>query len=188
MSTDEEMGELEKERKEGMDWETLGQAMSERQEVGATYITPLAGLFGQLFALTTKIVIEKLGPAEGEALIKEVVERFAEERGRRIAEKVKALRKPLTLKNFFVHNDLDSSGVVSDLATEIEDGDLLFKIGACNICRGAQEWGLREYVHRYCRYVDVAILRAYNPEIKLEVSRTLTGGDEVCCFRYRARK
>ncbi|MBI5118624.1 L-2-amino-thiazoline-4-carboxylic acid hydrolase [Candidatus Poribacteria bacterium] len=188
MSKENEMDELEREQREGMDWETLGKAMSERQEAGTTYITPLAGLFGQFFAITTKILIEKFGPAEGEALIKEVVERFAEERGRRIAGKVRALGKPLTLKNFFVHNDLDSAGVTSDVVADIEDGDLLLNISSCNICRGSQEWGLREYAHRYCRYVDVAILRAYNPEIKLQVSKTLTGGDEACCFRYSVRK
>ena len=182
------MDEMKKERQEGFDWDYIGEAFQEKQEVGDTYITPLASHLGQLFAMTAKIVIDRLGPEEGEAVLKEIVERFAEVRGKRVAEKVKALGKPLTLKNFLVYNDLDSAGVISDSMPGMEDGDLLFEIGQCNICKGAEEWGLREYAHYYCKYIDKAIIKAYNPEIKLEVSRTLTGGDEACSFRYTVKE
>jgi len=182
------MDELSKEQTDGMDWEIVGEALKERQEVGEQYITPLASHLGQLFAVTAEKIIQKLGPQEGEELLKDIVEKFAEERGRRVAEKVKAQGKPLTLKNFIVHNDLDAGGVTSDVVPGIEDGDLLLEIGQCKLCKGADDWGMRDYAHYYCKYFDVAILKAYNPELKLEVSKTLTGGDDICKFRYCTKK
>lgn len=182
------MDEGKKEREEGIDWDYLAQAMQEKQQVGNEHITPLAGHLGQLFAVTAKSIMDRLGLEEGEALIKEIVERFAEKRGRHIAEKVKKLGKPLTLKNFIVYGDLDSAAVVSGAIPSIEKGDLILEIADCNICRGAEDWGLKKYAYYYCKYIDVAILKGYNPKLKLEVSKRLTAGDGSCVFRYTVKE
>ncbi len=182
------MNEEKKEQEEGIDWDYLARAMQEKQHVGNEHITPLAGHLGQLFAVTAKSIIDRLGLEEGEALIKEIVERFAEERGRRIAEKVKRLNKPLTLKNFIIYSDLDSAAVVSGATPSIENGDLILEIADCNICKGADDWGLKEYAYYYCKYIDVAILRGYNPKLKLDVSKRLTARDDCCVFRYTVKE
>ena len=75
------MDELKKEQIDGIDWEIFGEALKERQEVGEQNITPLASHLGQLFAVTAEKIIQKLGPQEGEELLKEIIEKFAEERG-----------------------------------------------------------------------------------------------------------
>ena len=88
------MDELKKEKEEGLDWDYLMEVPQRKEEVGTDYQTPGFGLAAQLFASVAKSVIDRLGPDDGEALLKEAVEYFGRERGRRIAERVKAMGNP----------------------------------------------------------------------------------------------
>ncbi|GAG68386.1 unnamed protein product, partial [marine sediment metagenome] len=88
--------------------EYIGDVLDQRRELKGKYYTPGFGLGAQLFSTMAKHVVKKLGPEEGENLIKDAVEEFGLERGKRIAEKVKALGKPLSFKNWLVYSDIDT--------------------------------------------------------------------------------
>jgi L-2-amino-thiazoline-4-carboxylic acid hydrolase len=179
------MDDLNKEREEGLDWEYLWEVPQRKEEVGDTYQTPGFGLAGQLFACVAKAVIERLGREEGEALLREGIELFGRERGRHIAERVRAMDKPLTIKNWLIFTDIDSGNFGA--TPNVEDGDLLLDVDACTFHAAAAEWGLADYACIYCRYADHAILGGYNPDIRLTLEPRDPGGGH-CFFRYRIKE
>jgi L-2-amino-thiazoline-4-carboxylic acid hydrolase len=176
------MDDLQMEKDEGFSWEYLGEVPQKKEEAGDKYLTPGFGLAGQLFASVAKVLLDRLGPEEGEALLKEAVDYFGMERGRRIARRVKEQGLPLTFKNWLIHTDIGSEnfGNIPDL----DNSDLVVKVGDCTFFKAAEEWRLGEYAKIYCKYADYAILRGYNPDIKLVLDTRHSSGEEHCCFRY----
>jgi len=176
-----QMDDEKKEKDEGLDWDYLIEVPERKEEVGDTYQTPGFGLAAQLFACMAKAVIDKLGREEGEALLKEGIELFGGERGRHIAERVEAMGKPPTLKNWLIYTDIDSGNFGA--TPKVEDGNLILDVGSCSFYEAAAEWGMEEYACIYCKYADYAILGGYNPDIKLILEPRKPGGGE-CSFRY----
>ena len=176
------MDESKKEREEGLDWDYLMDVPQRKEEIGTDYQTPGFGLAAQLFASVAKFVIDRLGPEEGEALLKEAVEYFGRERGRHIAERVKAMGKPLTLKNWLIYTDIDTANFQP--VPSLEEGDLVARVSDCTFYEAAEEWGLGEYARIYCKYADYAILGEYNPDVKMTVSPRQVSGEDYCVFRY----
>ncbi|MBU2546995.1 MAG: L-2-amino-thiazoline-4-carboxylic acid hydrolase [Proteobacteria bacterium] len=177
------MDDLTREKRNGFDFEYLMDVPAQKEALGETLQTPGFGLAAQLFAATARAVIERLGPEKGEALLKEAVEYFGEQRGRRIAERVRARGLPLTFKNWLIHSDIDSTRNFHP-EPEVTDGDLVVRVGRCTFFDAAREWGLEDYAGVYCRYVDFAILRGYNPDVKLVLQDRMATGTDHCIFRY----
>ena len=181
------MDDIRREKEEGFDFAYLGDVPQKKIEVGAKYQTPGFGLAAQLFSVTARAVIDRLGSEEGTALLKAAVEEFGRERGRHIAERVRGMGLPLTFKNWLIYSDIDSSANFEAIP-QIEDGDLVVRVNNCTFYNGAREWGLEQYAHIYCRNVDYAILGGYNPDIKLVLKERLTTGEDHCVFRYIMRE
>ncbi len=181
------MDEIEKEKSEGLSWEYLGEAMKKKAALEGKQLTPMPSLMGQMFAVFAKTVIDAMGREKGETVIKEAVQGFGKIRGGRIAEKVKGLGLELTFANFLIYTDLDSSAALT-FAPSLEDGNMILNITRCAFTDGARDLGLQDYFHYYCRWVDEAILFGYNPDLKLEIPSTLSGGGDACIFRYLIRK
>ncbi len=177
------MDDISREKEKGFDFEYLGDVPKAKEEVGDSYQTPGFGLASQLFSSVAKFVIEKLGQKEGEALLKDAIEYFGRERGKRIADRVKKLGKPLTFKNWLIYSDIDASRNFEAMP-EIVDGDLVVNVKNCTFHNGAEEWGLGDYANIYCKYVDYAILGGYNPDIKLVLKERGAKGEGPCVFRY----
>jgi hypothetical protein len=182
------MNDLEKERTEGVDWEYMGGVLKEKEAQGGAHYLSLANHMGQFFALTAKAVIDRMGEKEGGELLKGLVEDFAVRRGGRIAEKVRDAGKPLALKNFIVYGDMDSTGVTSGMTPNIEEGDLILEVKHCEFNQGAKAVGLGEYAYHYCKYIDTALLKGYNPDLKLTVEKNLSAGDDACLFCYTLKE
>ena len=52
-----------------------------------------------------------------------------------------------------------------------------------------KEWGLEEYGKYFCREIDAAIMRGYNPErYETVCERNLTEGAETCVIVYRFKE
>jgi hypothetical protein len=176
------MDDLKREKEKGFDFEYLSDVLDKKKEVGDKYQTPGFGLAAQLFSCVAKYVIEKLGPEEGEALLKKAIEHFGEERGKRIADRVKAEGKPLTFKNWLIYTDIDSINFRPTV--NVENCDFITKVKHCTFFNAVKEWGLEEYAKYYCKYVDYKILEGYNPDIKLILDERHTTGKSRCIFRY----
>ncbi len=176
------MDDLEKEKKKGLNRWYLKDVRLKRKLFGDKYHTPGFGLAAQLFAVMCKFIIEKLGPDEGEALIKEAVQYFGRQRGKRIGETVKQQGKPLSFKNWLIYSDI--GGENFSVKPELDHDDLVVEVGACVFMNAAEEWDLGEYANFYCKYVDYAILEGYNPDVKLVLDERGKTGKDHCLFRY----
>jgi hypothetical protein len=176
------MNELDREKKKGLSLPYLVRVLFMRKKVGTRYQTPGFGLAGLLFATLAKHVIRRLGPEEGEKLIRDAVEEFGRERGRRIAGNVQDLGKPLSLRNWLIYTDI--SPVNFAARPTFPDGDLEACVGACTFIEAARKWGLVDYARLYCKYADYAILGGYNPDVTLVLKDRHSTGSDVCVFRY----
>jgi hypothetical protein len=176
------MDDLQREKEQGLDTEYLANVLDKKKEVGSRFQTPGFGLAAQLFSSVAKYVVEELGPKEGENLLKRAVEFFGKERGKRIAEKVKAEGKVLSFKNWLIYTDIDSANFRP--IASVQNGDFMAKIKHCTFYKAAEEWGLGEYAKIYCKYVDYKILEGYNPDIKLVLNQRQFTGKNRCIFRY----
>lgn len=177
------MKELIREKEHGLDFEYLGDVLDRKVEIGSRFQTPGFGLAAQLFATVAKHVIKHLGVQNGEKLLKEAVEEFGFERGKRIAEKVRKEGLELSFKNWLIYSDIDSMKNFRPITTT-PDGDFLAKIKHCTFFNAAEDWGLGDYAKYYCKYLDYKILEGYNPEIKLILKDRYSTGDKRCFFRY----
>ena len=177
------MNDLQREKEAGFDFEYLLEALPKKEEIGDRYQTPGFGLAAQLFCSTAKSVMEHLDQDQGQALLKEAVEYFGLERGRRIADRVKALGLPLTFRNWLIYGDIDANRNFA-AAPDVDQGDLVVKVENCTFYQAAREWGLEDLAGLYCRYVDYAILKGYNPDIKLILEDRGQTGQDHCVFRY----
>ena len=177
------MDELTREKTNGLDFDYLDDVLHQKKDIGDKFLTPGFGLAAQLFSVVAKHVIKRLGSEEGEALLKEAVEEFGLERGKRIAEKVKMEDKPLSLKNWLIYTDIDSFKNFRPV-TSTPNGDFVAKIKHCTFINAAKEWNLEEYAKIYCKYVDYKILEGYNPDVKLILDSRHDTGKSRCVFRY----
>ncbi|MBN1573888.1 MAG: L-2-amino-thiazoline-4-carboxylic acid hydrolase [Deltaproteobacteria bacterium] len=176
------MDEIKREKEAGFDFEYLGDVPAKKEEVGDKFQTPGFGLAAQLFSSVAKFVIEKLGEEEGEAVLKKGIEYFGLERGKRIAERVKAQGKENSFKNWLIYTDIDS--VNFQPIPSIEDNNLVAKVNNCTFYNAAEEWGLGEYAKIYCKYVDYKILEGYNPDVKMSLKERQATGEDHCVFTY----
>jgi hypothetical protein len=176
------MEDLEREKKQGFDWDYLADVLDKKVEIGDKYQIPGFGLGATLFSFVAKEVINEMGPEKGEALLKRAIEDFGKARGRRIAAIVKDLGKPLTLKNWLIYSDIDT--VNFDPHPDLDNNDLVVKAGECTFWNAAREFGMGEYARIYCKYADYAILEGYNPDIKLVLHDRHHVGQDHCVFRY----
>jgi len=176
------MDELQREKKQGLDWEYMADVLTKKEETGDRYQIAGFGLGAALFSFVAKAVIDDLGREMGEALLKKAVRDFGLARGKRIALIVKGLGKPLTLKNWLIYSDIDSKNF--DPHPDLVNDDLVVKAGECTFWNAAKEFGPGDLAKIYCKYVDYAILEGYNPDVKLILEDRHQTGKDHCVFRY----
>ena len=129
-----------------------------------------------------KEVMERLGPEQGEAVVKQAVQAFGMERGKSIARVVAAQGKPLSFKNWLIYSDIASDNF--GFLPHVTKTDLVVKVRNCTFISAAQKWGMGDYGALYCKYADHAILKGYNPDILLKLETRHETGKDHCVFRY----
>lgn len=55
----------------------------------------------------------------------------------------------------------------------------------CPWCRAWKEHGQQEYGPWYCRYVDEALVKGFNPQLELKVHSNLSEGADSCRFEWK---
>ncbi len=156
--------------------------LKEMGDVGKKYKINSFNFFARLFCTFTEEIITQFGEP-GKKVIINAIKKFGERRGQEIAKIVKALGKELTLKNYFIYSTFDA-GETTKYKVNIVDGNIELVIRECVFCDGCMDWDKLEYGKIYCDYIDEAILKGYNPNLKIEVPSMLTYGDKRCIQRY----
>ena len=171
--------------RKGFDLEVLGPALQERAGRGREYIDVPLSIQAKLFAIVAREVIERWGD-EGRDAIVEAVKRFGVERGRRMAERAASEGRQPDFASFLVFSDLDTSH--HQMAPDIAEGEVRVIISYCPFAAACREWGPEEYGKPFCRDIDAAITRGYNPgRYETVCERNLTEGADARVIVYRVR-
>ena len=138
-----------------------------------------------MFALFSKNILDVFGEEEGDRLLLSAVAQYGEERGRRMAKRCVAHNKPLNMDGFLAFAEWRYAKDFEKTAL-FDKPYRAYRILRCPWVSSWEQSGLREYGKYYCRVVDVAILRGFNPDLSFEMPSYLTQeGGEYCEFHWK---
>lgn len=167
------------------DLEVLGPALAERAERKGEFVDAPLAMQARLFAALAREVIERFGDGGREA-VEAAVSACGEERGRRLAERAAREGRENDFATFLLVSDLDTAQLT--MVPEAGEGWLRVTVSRCPFAAACREWGLEDYGKYFCRGIDAAIMRGYNPErYETVCERNLTEGSESCVIVYRLK-
>ena len=110
------------------------------------------------------------------------ISRLGEERGRRIRERVDADGQAPTLDNLYKYYDLPI-GEGWESTVERTDTGHVETVTYCPLAEVWRELGAPDRDVLYCD-IDMAIIRGYNPDIRIERCESLLAGDGRCVYKF----
>ena len=138
-----------------------------------------------LFGWLSRALIEEVGEQKGKVVVSKALRKYGEERGRRMALRAKSSGHVLDVANFFVYAEYRPiSGVMKAKVTE-RSHNFTLEVSRCPWCDAWTENGLLPYGRLYCLDIDEAVLRGFNPNLKIDIEGTLSNGAEKCKLVYR---
>ena len=138
-----------------------------------------------LFAWIAREIIHRLGQDNGEQIIIRAVRRYGEQRGRRMALRAKADNQDLSMANFLVYGEWKPTKQEEVQHQRIEESsDIRVLVHQCPWNNAWTENDLIQYGRLYCQEIDRALVRGFNPELNIEVDKTLTNENEPCEFLF----
>ena len=137
-----------------------------------------------LFAWLARSALLRVGDEQGVALVREAVRRYGAQRGRRMALRAQANGQPLTMASYLGLREWQASD--DDLVQESrsQGPHLLAEVRRCALHQAWETHDLMPFGRLYCLDIDEALVHGFNPELRLDVRSTLTGGDEGCEFVF----
>ncbi|MFX1509261.1 MAG: L-2-amino-thiazoline-4-carboxylic acid hydrolase [Promethearchaeota archaeon] len=143
------------------------------QEECARQVRKVGNQVGLLFYHFAKTLVDELGEAAGKNLVLKAIHSYGSERGHAIREKVLEANLELTMENFSKFYDLPTSG------WEYSDEGTTY-------CCYAEAWidrGVENLGRLYCE-VDFALLKAYNPDLRMKRAGSILDGDPCCKMEF----
>jgi hypothetical protein len=137
-----------------------------------------------LFALIARETLGSLGVLKGEAVIAMAVRRYGEQRGRRMALRARRDNQALTMSNYMIYGEWRSLTGDIDQKLQVDGEDLRMRVPRCPWANAWVDADLLPYGRLYCREIDIALLRGFNPDLILQVNSTQTNDDEACDFVF----
>jgi hypothetical protein len=138
-----------------------------------------------LFGWISKAVIERAGGQKGELILRKSVRQYGEERGHRMALRATANGHELSMLNYIAYSEFRVSPGVMEQKVVERSPDAKICISKCPWNTTWKENGLLSFGGLYCLEIDEAVLRGYNPELKLKVMGTQTNGADHCEFIFQ---
>jgi len=138
-----------------------------------------------LFAWISRAVVEGVGVARGETAIRKAVRRYGEQRGRRMALRAQADGQALSMGSFRAYGEWEVDAGQMEHSVVSHGRDMKTHVRKCPWHTAWTEGDLVAYGRFYCLEIDEALVRGFNPNLKLEVNRTQTNDGEYCEFVYR---
>lgn len=139
-----------------------------------------------MFGLLAKGICDHFGEA-ADGLLLSAVEAYGQERGRRMAARCLRSGDPIDdMASYFAYCEWSWPGSVK---TPPDPGCpyVSYRILACPWHSAWKESGLAEYGYFYCRCVDQAILRGFNPALRLSLPTCLTRNErQGCAFHWES--
>ncbi len=109
------------------------------------------------------------------------VQYYAGQRGRRMAQRAIREGQPLTHATYLQYGELKSTELVQPTDKDVLEvsPDYVIRIRRCPWHDQFEAMGALEAGQVYCRYLDEAICRGFNPDLRFRVERNLNSAD--CC-------
>lgn len=151
-------------------------------DVQVTVFTPKQ--HAVMFALLAKHTLAKIGK-EGDDLLYLAVQRYGEERGKRMAERAITNGAPLNMATYRAFGEWSHEGDFEKEAISVKPYSA-YRVLACPWSKAWEETGLSEYGRYYCRVVDESILRGFSTNLRLEMPKYYgMDGGNYCEFHWQ---
>ncbi len=120
----------------------------------------------------------------GTAAFIQAAQTYGEQRGKRMAMRAIADGQPLDFVSYFAYGEYDSTEEFFDVSMWGEPGVVNEQVTRCPWADLFARRGLKECGRIYCREIDRAIVRGFNPELILETVST-QHFEDCCRFYFR---
>jgi hypothetical protein len=137
-----------------------------------------------LFAWISKAVHDRVESDEAEVIIKKAVRRYGEERGGRMALRAKANGHKLSMLNYLAYGEWRAEPGASQQEVVERTPRANIHVRRCPWHEAWREYDLLDYGKLYCQEVDEALVRGFNPDLRIEVRRALSEGESYCDFVF----
>ena len=140
-----------------------------------------------MFGLLAEAICKHYGP-KADALLLEAVETYGEERGRRMAARCRKNGDPPDdMASYFAYCEWSWPGESVRTVNDPDCPHVSYRMLKCPWHTAWRESGLEDVGHFYCRRVDRAILRGFNPAFRLRLSSCLPQNpEEGCAFHWES--
>lgn len=128
-----------------------------------------------------RLLLTHHGEAGKRAFI-QAAQTYGEQRGKRMAMRAIADGRPLGLLEYFAYGEYPSTDEFFQVDMWGEPGVVHEKVTRCPWADIFAQRGLKDCGDLYCREIDRAIVRGFNPELELETASTQHYGS--CCRFY----
>lgn len=138
-----------------------------------------------LFAWIARAVIQQAGPQRGEGVLRLAVRRYGEQRGRRMAQRARRDGMDLGMPAYLAYGEWRSATGLGQQELSQPGQDARLVVLRCPWNEAWNQDGLGVFGRLYCREIDRALLRGFNPALSLEVRSTLSNDGLPCDFLFR---
>ena len=137
-----------------------------------------------LFALLSRAVLSRFGEVKGEKIIRQAVRRYGEQRGQRMAFRAQRDGEPLSMLNYMAYSEWRVGPGETEQRMLEKVPEALSFVDRCPWHRAWVESDLLRFGRLYCLEIDQALVRGFNPELRLDVLSTLSNDDRSCEFVF----
>ena len=137
-----------------------------------------------LFAWISRAVATRVGKERGELVMRKAVRRYGEERGRRMALRAQANGHGLSMANYIAYAEWQAGAGEMEQRIVEKVPHAMVHVHRCPWYTAWKEDDLMQYGRFYCLEIDEALVRGFNPELKVDVNSTQTNGGERCEFVF----
>jgi L-2-amino-thiazoline-4-carboxylic acid hydrolase len=138
-----------------------------------------------LFALIARQVFTRYGEPEALSALRKAIRLYGEQRGRRMALRARSNGDELTMTNYLVYGEWRAVTDGSQMEWLEDQTGLRLTVQRCPWEAAWREVGLLPYGRYYCQEIDAALLRGFNPDLRIEINQTLSNDGLPCEFIYR---
>ena len=137
------------------------------------------------FACVAKSVIKETGEEKGEALIRKAVREYGEQRGKRMALRAEKFGYGLTMDNYFAFGEWEVTKSDMDFKLTEKNPHARLIVYKCPWYETWEQKNLLDYGQYFCKEIDAALVRGFNPSLVLEVNSTQTNDKKPCDFLFK---
>ena len=137
-----------------------------------------------LFGWIARAVVQRAGEKKGEEVVRKATRRYGEQRGKRMALRAQANGHALTMTHYFAYGEWTAPRTKGSQTMLEKKPHARARVHECAWHATWQAEDLMSFGRLYCLEIDEALVRGFNPKLKLDVNSTQATGGEHCEFVF----